>query len=62
MTLIGTQWYWDGGLFDNIPLSPVIANLKQGEAQELPIFMLDLFPIPTPVSTAGRCPRRWPPP
>lgn len=36
--------YWDGGLFDNTPLRPLIHLLTDEEAETLPIFVIDLFP------------------
>jgi predicted acylesterase/phospholipase RssA len=50
MTPVGGRWYWDGGLFDNTPLVPVIDSLDPQEAETLPIYVLALFP------TAGRRP------
>lgn len=43
MQLHGTS-YWDGGLFDNTPLRPLIHLLTDEEAETLPIFVIDLFP------------------
>lgn len=43
-TEIDGEVYWDGGLFDNTPLRPLIEMLKYEEVERLPIFILDLFP------------------
>ena len=43
-TEIDGELYWDGGLFDNTPLRPVIEMLDEAETQDLPIFVLDLVP------------------
>jgi NTE family protein len=43
-TEIDGELFWDGGLFDNTPLRPVIEMLHQSETQNLPIFVLDLVP------------------
>ena len=44
MTEIDGQHYWDGGLFDNTPLRPLIEMLLPEEQGTMPIFILDLFP------------------
>jgi NTE family protein len=44
MTEIDGQHYWDGGLFDNTPLRPLIEMLLPQEQGTMPIFILDLFP------------------
>lgn len=44
MTRVDGNWYWDGGLFDNTPLRPMIDLLTPDEAQTLPILVIDLFP------------------
>lgn len=43
-TEIDGEIYWDGGLFDNTPLRPLIEMLTPEERTSLPIFVLDLFP------------------
>lgn len=45
MTQIDGDWYWDGGLFDNTPLRPMINLLTPDEAATLPIVVIDLFPV-----------------
>jgi NTE family protein len=44
MTKIDGGWYWDGGLFDNTPLRPMIDLLTPEEVHTLPIIVIDLFP------------------
>jgi NTE family protein len=43
-TEIDGEIYWDGGLFDNTPLRPLIEMLNHEEISTLPIFVMDLFP------------------
>jgi NTE family protein len=43
-TEIDGEFYWDGGLFDNTPLKPVINMVATSEAENLPIFVIDLVP------------------
>ncbi|CEK09749.1 patatin-like phospholipase family protein [Legionella hackeliae] len=51
MTTIGTKNYWDGGLFENTPLSPVLERLNPNPQVEKEIIVVNLFPssgkIPT---------------
>jgi len=51
MTEIDGHWYWDGGLFDNTPLRPMINLLTPDEARWLPIIVIDLFPTSDAVPT-----------
>jgi NTE family protein len=44
MTQIGERYYWDGGVFDNTPLRPLIEILSSEQAETLPIIIIDLFP------------------
>lgn len=44
MARIGERHYWDGGLFDNTPLRPLIDLLTEEEIKTLPIVVIDLFP------------------
>jgi len=53
MTPIGGQHYWDGGLFDNTPLRPLLEMLQGDEAEHLPIVVLNLFP------SCGLPPGNW---
>jgi predicted acylesterase/phospholipase RssA len=44
MTSIRNQYYWDGGLFNNTPLSPVIERLDPDPDVERRIYVINLFP------------------
>ena len=43
MTIIDGVPYWDGGLFDNTPIEPLLDLLEENEIEHLPIFVVDLF-------------------
>ena len=43
MTVIDGVPYWDGGLFDNTPIEPLLDLLSEDELDNLPIFIVDLF-------------------
>jgi len=43
MTLIDGVSYWDGGLFDNTPIEPLLDLLNADELDNLPIFIVNLF-------------------
>ena len=49
MTEVDGQWYWDGGLFTNTPLSPAIHFLESCEpdnpAIHRELIVVDLFPM-----------------
>ncbi len=49
MTLIDGRAYWDGGLFDNTPLGPVLDALGDGAPDERRIYVVNLFPNQAPV-------------
>lgn len=51
MTEIGGESYWDGGLFNNTPLSPVIERLDPRAEVEKHLYVINLFP------NAGAVPR-----
>jgi len=40
---IDNNYYWDGGLFTNMPLAPAINFLEECEADEREIFIINLF-------------------
>jgi NTE family protein len=44
MTAIGNESYWDGGLFNNTPLSPVIERLDPSPDVDRCIYVINLFP------------------
>jgi NTE family protein len=43
MTVIDGVPYWDGGLFDNTPIEPLLDLLTEDELENLPIFIVNLF-------------------
>ena len=43
MTVVDGVPYWDGGLFDNIPIEPLLDLLTEDELENLPIFVVNLF-------------------
>jgi NTE family protein len=43
MTVIDGVPYWDGGLFDNTPIEPLLDLLNADELDNLPIFIVNLF-------------------
>jgi NTE family protein len=43
MTVIDGVPYWDGGLFDNTPIEPLLDLLSEDELENLPIFVVNLF-------------------
>jgi NTE family protein len=43
MTVIDGVPYWDGGLFDNTPIEPLLDLLTEQELEDLPIFIVNLF-------------------
>ena len=51
MTPIGEAVYWDGGLFDNTPLSPLLKLIDPIDAPETRLFVVNLFP------KAGKVPK-----
>jgi NTE family protein len=56
MTEIAGQWYWDGGLFANTPLSPAINFLESCEPNNSAIhrelIVVELFPMEGPRPTS----------
>ena len=44
MTRVGGEPYWDGGLFNNTPLSPVIERLDPSADVERSLYVINLFP------------------
>jgi NTE family protein len=45
----GAQIYWDGGLFDNTPLSKVISVLQESDDPQKTMFVVNLFPSAAPL-------------
>ncbi|MDR3506415.1 MAG: patatin-like phospholipase family protein [Caulobacteraceae bacterium] len=48
MTWIGEKAYWDGGLFDNTPLGPVLDDLAPDGGERI-VYVLNLFPNAAPI-------------
>ena len=44
MTPVGGELYWDGGLFDNTPLSPLLKLIAPEDAARTRLFVVNLFP------------------
>jgi len=44
MTAVGGELYWDGGLFDNTPLSPLLRLITPEDAARTRLFVVNLFP------------------
>lgn len=42
-------WYWDGGLFDNTPLSGVMHALQKGVDAKRTLYVVNLFPSEVPL-------------
>jgi predicted acylesterase/phospholipase RssA len=45
----GEQPYWDGGLFDNTPLSKVIGVLRKSDEPNKRMYVVNLFPSEAPL-------------
>jgi NTE family protein len=49
MTNINGDYYWDGGLFSNTPLSPAINHLEELETDKRELVVIELFPREVPI-------------
>ncbi len=53
MTQVDGEWYWDGGLFSNTPLSPAINALEDAANRdreaERELIVVELFPMDAPI-------------
>jgi len=49
MTVIENKSYWDGGLFDNTPLSAVLNKLDNAKGVNRTIYVVNLFPNKAPL-------------
>jgi NTE family protein len=53
MTRIDDEWYWDGGLFSNTPLSPAINALEEAANRDFSavreLIVIELFPMSAPI-------------
>jgi predicted acylesterase/phospholipase RssA len=45
----GERPYWDGGLFDNTPLSKVISALQESKDPQKTMYVVNLFPTQAPL-------------
>ena len=44
MTQIGSEYYWDGGLFNNTPLTAGYRAARPSPSVRLDLFVVKLFP------------------
>ena len=44
MAAIDSRSYWDGGVFDNTPMAPMLELLDGRRAKDVPIVVIELFP------------------
>jgi NTE family protein len=49
MTKLNGDYYWDGGLFSNTPLSPAINRLEELETDKRELVVIELFPRDVPI-------------
>ena len=49
MTQVNGDYYWDGGLFSNTPLSPAINRLEELEIDKRELVVIELFPREVPI-------------
>jgi len=49
MTKVNGDYYWDGGLFSNTPLSPAINRLEELETDKRELVVVELFPREVPI-------------
>jgi hypothetical protein len=49
MTKIGSDFFWDGGLFDNTPLGAVLDVLNTSSDLDRAIYVVNLFPNKGPI-------------
>jgi NTE family protein len=49
MTKLNGDYYWDGGLFSNTPLSPAINRLEEIETDKRELVVIELFPREVPI-------------
>jgi predicted acylesterase/phospholipase RssA len=50
-TMVNDRAYRAGGLTDNTPLKPVIANLHKHGPESMPVFTIDVFSSSAPLPT-----------
>jgi len=49
MTEVNGDYYWDGGLFENTPLSPALNRLEEVDKVKRELVVVELFPSQSPV-------------
>jgi predicted acylesterase/phospholipase RssA len=49
MTKVNGDYYWDGGLFENTPLSPALNRLEELDKQKRELVVVELFPRQSPI-------------
>ena len=49
MTKVNGDYYWDGGLFSNTPLSPALNHLEEIETDKRELVVIELFPREMPI-------------
>jgi NTE family protein len=49
MTKVHGDYYWDGGLFENTPLSPALNRLEELDKEKRELVVVELFPRESPI-------------
>jgi NTE family protein len=49
MTEVDGNYYWDGGLFENTPLSPALNRLEELDKEKRELVVVELFPRQSPI-------------
>jgi NTE family protein len=49
MTTVNGDYYWDGGLFENTPLSPALNRLEELDKEKRELVVVELFPQESPI-------------
>jgi NTE family protein len=49
MTQVNGDYYWDGGLFENTPLSPALNRLEELDKEKRELIVVELFPRQSPI-------------
>jgi NTE family protein len=49
MTEVDGGYYWDGGLFENTPLSPALNRLEELDKEKRELVVVELFPRQSPI-------------
>jgi predicted acylesterase/phospholipase RssA len=49
MTQVDGDYYWDGGLFENTPLSPALNRLEELDKEKRELIVVELFPRQSPI-------------